>query len=67
MEVKVRPASGGERGQCRADRAGSEAGGEATGPDQHAPLEELPGAPEPGPGTPDRVSRTNPASRFTVS
>ena len=58
MEVEVRPSGGGERGQCRVDRAGPEAGGEAPGPNRHVPLEDLQRAQEPGPRTPDRVSET---------
>lgn len=58
MEVKVRPFGRGERGQRRADRAGSEAGGETPGPHRHAPLEGLQRAQEPGPRTPDRVSQS---------
>lgn len=56
LEVQVRPHGGGERGQRRPDRAGAPAGGQTPHPDGHAPLEEVPGAPEPGPRTPDGVS-----------
>lgn len=57
VEVYLRPSGCGECGQCRADRAGVEAGGKTPNPHRHAPLEDLQRAQEPGPRTPDWVSQ----------
>ena len=58
VEVHLRPHGPGERGQCRHDWAGAEAGGTPPHQDGHAPLEVLPRDQKQGLRTPVRVGES---------